>query len=57
MGDAGRQGVWRTIGTSTLELLLNTLVDRPEQLYDLAWSDSEARIKGIDQGAALGNVG
>lgn len=35
-GDAGGQGIWRTGGTGILELLLNALVDRPEQLDDLA---------------------
>ncbi|MGN9769071.1 hypothetical protein ACTMS2_28340 [Micromonospora sp. SD12] len=35
-GDAGGQGVWRTGGTGILELLLNALVDRPDQLDDLA---------------------
>ncbi|MDZ5446069.1 phospholipase D family protein [Micromonospora sp. 4G57] len=33
---AGGQGAWRTGGTGILELLLNALVDRPEQLDDLA---------------------
>ncbi|GAB3171887.1 hypothetical protein FHX75_1591 [Micromonospora palomenae] len=35
-GDAGGQGVWRTGETGILELLLNALVDRPDQLDDLA---------------------
>ncbi|WP_207919789.1 hypothetical protein, partial [Micromonospora sp. KC207] len=35
-GDAGGQGIWRTGDTGILELLLNALVDRPEQLDDLA---------------------
>lgn len=35
-GDVGGQGIWRAGGTGILELLLNALVDRPEQLDDLA---------------------
>ncbi|MEW2384032.1 phospholipase D family protein [Micromonospora sp. NPDC047707] len=35
-GDAGGHGTWRTSGTGILELLMNALVDRPEQLDDLA---------------------
>ncbi|MEV4659397.1 phospholipase D family protein [Micromonospora sp. NPDC049301] len=35
-GGAGDNGTWRTSGTGILELLLNALADRPQQLDDLA---------------------
>jgi hypothetical protein len=35
-GDAGGYGAWRASGTGVFELLLNALVDRPQQLDDLA---------------------
>ncbi|MEU5786806.1 phospholipase D family protein [Micromonospora purpureochromogenes] len=35
-GGTGVNGTWRTSGTGILELLLNALVDRPQQLDDLA---------------------
>ncbi|MEE6258004.1 phospholipase D family protein [Plantactinospora sonchi] len=35
-GDTGGSGAWRAGGTGILELLLNALVDRPDQLDDLA---------------------
>ncbi|MFI7514091.1 phospholipase D family protein [Micromonospora echinofusca] len=50
-GDAGGQGVWRAGGTGILELLLNALVDRPDQLDDLA--RLVARIEASDDGKHL----
>ncbi|SBT52818.1 phospholipase D family protein [Micromonospora auratinigra] len=35
-GEVGGSGAWRAGGTGILELLLNALVDRPDQLDDLA---------------------
>lgn len=35
-GDTGGRGAWRAGGTGVFELLLNALVDRPQQLDDLA---------------------
>ncbi|KOX07672.1 hypothetical protein ADK66_18960 [Micromonospora sp. NRRL B-16802] len=45
-GDAGGAGAWRSSGTGIFELLLNALVDRPQQLDDLARLVSRLEASG-----------
>ncbi|MBQ1053443.1 phospholipase D family protein [Micromonospora sp. C32] len=45
-GGADGAGAWRTGGTGIFELLLNALVDRPEQLNDLARLVSRIEASG-----------
>ncbi|MFG3301550.1 phospholipase D family protein [Micromonospora chersina] len=51
-GEAGGYGTWHGGGTGILELLLNALVDRPEQLDDLARLVSRIEAAG-DSGGLL----
>lgn len=45
-GDTGEAGAWRSSGTGIFELLLNALVDRPQQLDDLARLVSRLEASG-----------